>query len=119
MLPVETLPVEVMLLIVVLLITPVVPGGAVLFSGTVNEPDSVPMVTLLAVPWPAVMAEPKLAVPTDMPEMLPVETLPVEVTVPMVVLLITPVGVPTGALLSFGAVNEPDSEPMLTLLVVP
>src|SRR5437667_367276 len=73
-LPVETVPVEVMLLMLVLLITPVVvPAGAVRSSGAVKEPDKVPMLTPLVVPWPAaVMNEPEAAVPTDMPEMLPV-----------------------------------------------
>src|SRR6266702_241700 len=96
MLPVETVPVEVMLLMMVLLIVPVgVPAGAVESSGAVNEPDSVPMLTLLVVPWPAaVMEEPESAVPTDIPEMLPVETARVEVMLLMVVLLIVPVGVP-------------------------
>src|SRR6266567_2512797 len=92
MLPVETAPVEVMLLMVVLLIVPVgVPAGAVESSGAVNEPDSVPMLTLLVVPWPAaVIEEPESAVPTDMPEILPVETAPVEVMLSTVVPVITP-----------------------------
>src|SRR6266567_3684669 len=96
MLPVETVPVEVMLLMVVLLIVPVgVPAGAFVSSGAVNEPASVPMLTLLVVPWPAaVMEEPESAVPTDMPEMLPVDTVPVDVMLLIVVLLIVPVLVP-------------------------
>src|SRR5712672_1607245 len=88
MLPVETLPVEVMLLMVVPVITP---EPALLSSGAVNEPPSVPILTLLVVPWPAaVMEDPQVAVPTVMPEMLPVETLPVEVMLLMVVPVITP-----------------------------
>src|SRR5262249_56684298 len=88
MLPVETQPVEVMLPIVVLLIKPE-PGLA--SSGAVRQPPSVPMLTSLVVPWPAaVMEEPESAVPTDMPEMLPVEAQPVEVMLPIVVLLIKP-----------------------------
>src|SRR5262249_36947504 len=117
--PVDTVPVEVMLLMVVLLITPVdVPEDAFGSSGAVNEPDSVPMLTLLVVPWPAAVMAPPL-VPTDMPEMEPVDTVPVEVMLLMVVLLITPVDVPEGAFGSSGAVNEPDRVPILTLLVVP
>src|SRR5215470_11408724 len=119
MLPVETVPVEVMVLMVVLLIIPVgVPAGAFGSSGAVNDPDSMLMLTLLVVPCPAAVMEPA-AVPTDMPEMLPVETVPVEVMVLMVVLLIIPVGVPAGTFGSSGAVNDPDSMLMLTLLVVP
>src|SRR6266436_4006518 len=88
MLPVETEPVEVMLPMVVLVITP---EPALLSSGAVNEPPSVPMLTLLVVPWrAAVMQEPELVVPTDIPEMVPVETEPVEVMLPMVVPVITP-----------------------------
>src|SRR5215471_19110928 len=103
MVPVETVPIEVMVLIVVLLI---VPEPAVLSSGALNDPDSVPLLTLLVVPWPAAVME-------------PVETVPVEVMVLIVVLLIIPVGVPAGTFGSSGAVNEPDSMLMLTLLVVP
>src|SRR4051794_30988348 len=116
MLPVETVPVEVMLLIVVLLITPVVlPGGAFGSSGAVSEPPSVPILTPLVVPCPAaVIEEPEAVVPTVIPEMLPVETVPVEVMLLMVVLLITP----EPALLSSGAVSEPPSVPILTPLVV-
>src|SRR5262249_36905609 len=119
MLPVETVPVEVMVLIVVLLIIPVgVPAGTFGSSGAVNDPDSMLILTLLVVPWPAAVMEPA-AVPTDIPEMLPVDTIPVEVMVSIVVLLITPVEVPAGAFGSSGAMNVPDSMLILTLLVVP
>src|SRR5436305_1621363 len=109
--PVDTVPVEVMVLIVVLLITP---EPVVLSSGALNDPDNVPMLTLLVMPCPAAVMEP-VFVPTDMPEMEPVDTVPVEVMVLMVVLLITPEPV----VLSSGALNDPDNVPMLTLLVVP
>src|SRR5262245_39705221 len=111
--PVETVPVDVMLLIDVLLITP---EPAFESSGAVNDPASVPMLTLLVVPWPAaVIDEPESALPTVMPEMLPVDTVPVDVMLLIVVLLITP----EPALLSSGAVKVPPNVPMLTLLVVP
>ena len=78
------------------------------------------MLTLLVVPWPAaVIDEPESAVPTDIPEMLPVETRPSEPMLPIVVSLMTPDVEPELALLSSGAVNEPSNMPMLTLLVVP
>src|SRR5262249_54812367 len=106
MLPVETVPVEVMVPMLVLLITPE-PGWP--SAGAVNEPERVPMLTSLVVPWPAAVIE-RALLPTDMPEMLPVETVPVEVIVSMLVLLITPEpGLP-----SSGAVNEPERVPMLT-----
>src|SRR5262245_20660045 len=100
MLPVETIPVEVMVVIVVLLITPE-PGFW--SSGAVNEPDRVPMLTLVVVPCPAAVIAPA-ASPTDIPEMCPVETVPVEVMELMVVLLITP----EPGFWSSGAVNEPE-----------
>src|SRR5262249_30117791 len=113
MLPVDTTPVEVMLLIVVLLITPE-PG--LLSSGAVSEPPKVPTLTLVVVPWPAaVMDEPESVLPTVMPEMLPVDTTPVEVMLLIVVLLITP----EPGLLSSGTVTELESVPMLTFVVVP
>src|SRR5438067_1212527 len=65
-------------------------------------------------PAPAAVIDPAL-LPTDMPEMLPVDTTPVGGMLSMVALLIAP----EPAWLSSGAVNEPDSEPMLTLVVVP
>src|SRR5436305_94044 len=108
--PVDTVPVEVMVLIVVLLITP---EPVVLSSGALNDPDNVPMLTLLVVPWPAAVMEPA-AVPTDMPEIEPVDTVPVEVMVSMVVLLITPEPV----VLSSGALNDPDNVPMLAVIVL-
>src|SRR5262245_41900456 len=109
--PVETVPDEVMLVMVVLLIVPE-PGLA--SSGAVKEPDNVPMLTLVVVPWPAAVMEPA-ASPTVSPEKEPVETLPVVVILPMVVLLITP----EPGFWSSGAVNDPDRVPMLTLVVVP
>src|SRR5262245_9107237 len=111
--PVETVPIEVMVLIVVLLIVPVgVPAGTFGSSGAVNDPDSMLMLTLLVVPCPAAMIdEPGSAVPTDMPEILPVDTTPVEVMLLMVTLLI----VPEPAVPFSGAVSDPDSVPMLTL----
>src|SRR5262245_15488880 len=113
MLPVDTVPVEVMLLIVVLLITPE-PG--LLSSGAVSEPAKVPTLTLVVVPWPAaVMDEPESVLPTVMPEMLPVDTAPVEVMLLSVVLVFTP----EPRLLSSGAVSEPPKVPTLTLVVVP
>src|SRR5262245_9066473 len=112
MLPVETVPVEVMVLMVVLLITPVDVVDTFGSSGAMNDPDSVPMLTLLVVPWPAaVMDEPESAVPTVMPEILPVDTTPVEVMLVMVMLFIVPEPVVPFS----GAVKEPDSVPMLTL----
>ena len=62
-----------------------------------------------------VIDEPESVVPTDMPEMLPVETMPVELMLPIVVFDITP----EPALPSSGARNAPPKVPMLTLLVVP
>ena len=53
--------------------------------------------------------------PTVMPEILPVETVPVDVMLPIDVLLITP----EPGFGSSGAANEPDNVPMLTLVVVP
>ena len=51
------------------------------------EPDTVPMLTLSVVPWPAAVMEPASLV-TVMPEMLPVDTLPGEVTLPIPAYLI-------------------------------
>src|SRR5262249_20764977 len=111
MVPVDTVPNEVMLSMVVL---DIVPEPEFWSTGAVNKPDSVPMLTLLVMPWPAAVMEPAL-LPTDMPEMVPVDTVPVEVMLLIVVLLI----VPDPAVLSSGALNDPDSVPILTLLVVP
>src|SRR5262245_18677184 len=95
MVPVDTMPVEVMVLIVVLLISPVGAVDTLGSSSAVNDPDSVPILTLLVTPCPAAVMEPA-AVPTDIPEMVPVDTIPVEVMELMVVLLIIPVGVVEG-----------------------
>src|SRR6516164_3656150 len=75
-------------------------------------PALVPMLTSVVVPCPAAVMLPLLVV-TDMPEIEPVETVPV--MVPIVVLLITPLP----AVLSSGAVNEPALLPMLMFEVVP
>src|SRR5262249_58399339 len=108
-----TCPVGVTVSIVKLLIAPD-PGLASLSATT--APDNVLMLTLLIVPRPpAVIDEPESAVPTVMPEMLPVDTVPVDVMLVMLVLLI----VPEPAVESSGALNEPDSVPIVTPVVVP
>src|SRR5262249_60451074 len=105
MLPVDTVPVDVMLVMLVLLI---VPEPAVESSGALNEPDSVPIVTPVVVPCPAaVIDEPESALPTVMPEMLPVDTTPVEVTLLIDVLLIAP----EPGLHVSGALNDPPNRP--------
>src|SRR5262245_7766066 len=93
--PVPIVPVEVTVPVVVLLLLPEalsmgLPWASV-SSGTLSEPPWMPMLTFVAVPWPeAVIDEPVSVLPTDMPEIDPVPIVPVEVTVPMVVLLILP-----------------------------
>src|SRR5262245_49514837 len=111
MAPVETLPVGVIEPIVVLLIVPE-PGFE--SSGALTVPESVPMLRLVVVPWPAAVIEPA-AVPTDIPEIAPVDTVPVEVMLLMVVFVI----VPEPGLESSGALKVPESVPMLTFVVVP
>src|SRR6516164_2478473 len=100
--PVETVPVLVPM--VVLLIVPL--PAALGSSGAVNEPPLVPMLTSVVVPCPAAVMLPLLVV-TDMPEIEPVETVPV--LVPIVVLLI----VPLPGVESSGAVKVPPLVPML------
>src|SRR5262245_64198511 len=92
------------------------PDPGVLSFLTERLPECLEMLMLLAVPRPAaVIDEPEAVVPTDMPEMLPVDTRPVDVMLLILVLVMTPEPAPA----SSGAVNEPPRVPMLTLLVVP
>ena len=92
----------------------IVPDKGLASFSAVTAPLSVPMLMFVMVPWPAAVMAPA-ATPTDMPEMAPVDTVPVGVMVSIVVLVI----VPEPGFASSGAVNDPDSVPMLTPLVVP
>src|SRR5439155_13169550 len=90
------------------------PDPGVLSCRTRRDPRKVPILMLVAVPWPAATIEPALDV-TDMPEMEPAETEPVLPLLPMT----TSERVPEPGLVSSWAVMEPLLVPMEMSVIVP
>src|SRR6267142_2079317 len=88
------------------------PEPALLSSGARMEPSLVPMEMSVIVPWPAATMVPLLVL-TDMPEMEPLERVP----------LLSPTTTcdkePEPALLSSGARIEPSLVPMEISVIVP